>query len=290
MFRALTVLVCASAATASGATSVLMVGQNDLARELASELSDPLEAQGLKVKSAGPKAAASLCIAEPVEKRPGCLAGAARLANSATLLIVGAEPARQKVSVTLSLLSGIDGALLGKTKIVGPKGRVLSKQLSASAKHLSSMVKKASELPKVETVEAPGPKQPVLVEQPPAPLPLPPVEPSTPSAQLMPQPPETTVTLVEPSGKVATHPLRVLGWVSLGVAAAATATAIVFGMLGLSLKSRVDGVVDGRSMLMRSEATALASEANGNFAVALVSAIGAGVFGVGGALMVLTSK
>lgn len=268
---------------AAFASSLLVVAENDAAREVAGELVEPFGKAKVKVKVAGPQAPATQCLVRPGLERGRCLAQAGETAFVDGVLQLGASTTKGRTTVVFQLLSLEDGKLLKRETATGPAGN-LGNALKPVVTRLSKLVRPRSaspapqpkpEPPKPEVVVKPEPKaaEPVTRVEPPPQRP-----PDVPTRTVLEPTPEPTPPVVVATSS--SSGLKVVAWTATGLAIAAAGVAATFGGLGLSARGELDKNEGGVSALTRAQATQLAGQANMNFTVALGSAIGAGVFGV----------
>lgn len=275
---------------ALGASSVLVVSENESAREVAGELNVYFQKQKVKIKLAGPQAPATQCLGRSSSERPRCLSQAGQTAFVDAVLQLGATTAKGRTTVTFQLLSLDEGRLIRREVATGPSGK-LGAALKNVVTRLSAAVKpRPAPKPEVEppTLEKPAPV-PVVVTPPPREPPPPPTPvAAAPDAPRKPklepvvvQPPPSVVAPVEPSGTG----LKVAAWTTTGLAVASAGVAGTFGVFGLNARTQLDAESGGVSSLSRSQANALAAQANRDFTVALGAGIGAGVLGVVSAIL-----
>jgi outer membrane biosynthesis protein TonB len=271
------------------ANSVLVVAENELAREAAAELVEPFNGAKVKMKFAGPQAPATQCLMRTSGERARCLAQAGETAFVEAVLQVGAVASKGRTTVTFSLLSLDEGRLIKREVATGPSDK-LGAALKPVATRLAKLIKPRAkpepkpEVARPEPVAKPEPKpEPVARTEPR------PVEPTTPSdaPRATPLEPQTTPpppSLVEPAPPAGSG-LRAAAWTTTGLAVAAAGVAGTFGALGVSAQSELNRNEGGVSPLSRSQANALAAQANTNLSVALGAGIGAGVLGVVSAIL-----
>lgn len=287
-------LLCSSPVFAS---SLLVVAENDAAREVIGELVEPFGKAKVKLKVAGPQAPASQCLNKGNE-RNRCLAQAAETAFVEAVLLIKATTAKGRTTVTFQMLDSDEGKLIKREVATGPAAN-LGGALKPVIARLSKVVKARKE--KVEPQPAPDktepkgdpPKvDPVKVDpKPDTPTKTEPVavktepKPDTPTKTTLEPvvvtPPEAVVAPVQPKGSGVT----VAAWTTTGLAVAAAGVAGTFGALGFTTAGELGKNEAGVSALSRSQADALAARANTNYTVALGAGIGAGVLGVVSAIL-----
>jgi hypothetical protein len=270
------------------ANSVLVVAENELAREAAAELVEPFGNAKVKMKFAGPQAPATQCLVRSAGERSRCLAQAGETAFVEAVLQVGAAASKGRTTVTFSLLSLDEGRLIKREVATGPSGN-LGPAVKPVAARLAKLIKPRGRTepkpepvvtrpePKAEPVVKPEPRpsDPVVTRPPPDAPKTTNLEPSTTP------PPPSVVEPVTPRG----GGVRVAAWTTTGLAVAAAGLAGTFGALGVSAQSELGRNEGGVSSLSRSQANALAAQANTNFSVALGAGIGAGVLGITSAIL-----
>jgi hypothetical protein len=274
------------------ANSVLVVAENDLAREAAAELVEPFRRAKVKMKFAGPQAPATQCLLRPAGERARCLAQAGETAFVEALLQIGAVASKGRTTVTFSLLSLDEGRLIKREVATGPSDK-LGAALAPVAGRLAKVIKpRAKSEPKPEPKPEPvaRPERPVKPEPvaraeptPDTPRPTPPTD-APRATSLEPQATPPPASVVEPAPAPGGG-LRAAAWTTTGLAVAAAGVAGTFGALGLTAQSELSRDEGGVSALSRSQANALAAQANTNYSVALGAGIGAGVLGVVSAIL-----
>lgn len=280
------------AGTSASATSVLVVAENDAARDVAGELVEPFGKAKVKMKVAGTQAPASQCLLRPSGDRNRCLAQAGETAFVDAVLELGASTSKGRTTVTFLLLSLDDGKLIKKEVATGPSAN-LGGALKPVIARIARLVKPRPAEPKPEPVKTePVKPDPVAKTEP---VKTEPVKTEPVKAEPVKQPDAPTKTNLEPV--VVTPPesvvapvekgsgLTVAAWTTTGLAVAAAGVAGTFGGMGLSARGQLDQNEGGSSPLSRSQANALAAQANTNFSVALGAGIGAGVLGVVSAIL-----
>ncbi|MDX2012839.1 MAG: hypothetical protein SFW67_21755 [Myxococcaceae bacterium] len=277
------------------ANSVLVVAENDLAREAAAELVEPFNKAKVKMKFAGPQAPATQCLLRTAGERPRCLAQAGETAFVEALLQVGAVASKGRTTLTFSLLSVDEGRLLKREVATGPSDN-LGPALKPVAARLAKLIKpRAKTEPKPEPTTKPDPvarpdpitkPEPVANVDPVTPGPTEPRPSDAPKAtSLEPQVTSPPPSVVDPAPAASGGGLRAAAWTTTGLAVAAAGVAGTFGGLGLAARNELDRNEGGVSTLSRSEANTLAGQANTNLSVALGAGIGAGVLGVVSAIL-----
>lgn len=291
MRRFLAVALWASSVPAFAA-SILVVPENDAAREVAAELADPFGKQKVKIKLAGPQAPATQCLNRSSPERNRCLAQAGQTAFVDAVLQIGALTKKGRTSVTFQLLSLDDGKVMKREVATGPASNL--------AGALRPVVARIAKLIKPRAADKPDPK-PEPVEPKPEPRPEPKPDPK-PDLPVKPEPAPTPLasdspkaTPLEPTDLAGGNDLVkpaptgsgmvVAAWTTTGAAVASAAVAGTFGALGLSAKNELDRNEAGISPHTRGQANALAGQANTNFTIALGAGIGAGVLGVVSAIL-----
>lgn len=282
------------AGTSASATSVLVVADNDAARDVAGELVEPFGKAKVKMKVAGPQAPASQCLLRPSGDRNRCLAQAGETAFVDAVLELGATSSKGRTTVTFLLLSLDDGKLIKKEVATGPSAN-LGGALKPVIARIARLVKPRAAEPKPEPVKPdPVKPEPVVKGEPVKPDSVKP-EPVKTQPEPVKQADAPTKTTLEPV--VVTPPesvvapatkgsgLTVAAWTTTGLAVAAAGVAGTFGAMGLGARSQLDQNEAGISPLSRSQANAVAAQANTNFSVALGAGIGAGVLGVVSAIL-----
>lgn len=286
MGRVLVLLLLGGSTTSSAASSVLVVGENERGREVASELSEVFAKQKVKMKVAGPQAPATSCLFRPASERGRCFSQAGQTAFVDAVLQVGATNAKGRTTVTFQLLSLDDGRVIKREVATGPSNN-LSKALTPVITRLAKLIKPqggGSKAPEKVEPEKTTPEPVVTAPEPvkTTPVQVPPDVPKkTVLEPVVVAPPPSIVAPVEPKGSG----LTVAAWTTTGLAVAAAGVACTFGVLGLNARSELDKNEGGVSALSRSQANALAGQANTNYSVALGAGIGAGVLGVVSAIL-----
>lgn len=286
MGRVLVLLLLGGSTTSAAASSVLVVGENERGREVASELSEAFAKQRVKMKVAGPQAPATSCLFRPASERGRCFSQAGQTAFVDAVLQVGATTAKGRTTVTFQLLSLDDGRVIKREVATGPSNN-LGKALSPVITRLAKLIKPQGGGSKAPEKVEPEKTAPEPVVTAPEPVKTTPVQPSpdvpkkTVLEPVVVAPPPSIVAPVEPKGSG----LTVAAWTTTGLAVAAAGVAGTFGGLGLSAQGELDKNEGGVSALSRSQANALAGQANTNFSVALGAGIGAGVLGVVSAIL-----
>ncbi|MBL8939174.1 MAG: hypothetical protein JNM69_31725 [Archangium sp.] len=281
------------AGTSASATSVLVVAENDTARDVAGELVEPFGKAKVKLKVAGPQAPASQCLQRASGDRNRCLSQAGETAFVDAVLQLGASTNKGRTTVTFLLLSLDDGKLIKKEVATGPSanlGGALKPVIARVAKLVKPRPAEPKGEPKADPVVKADPvksdpvvKAEPVKSEPVKPQPDPVKQQDAPTkANLEPvvvTPPESVVAPARGSG------VTVAAWTTTGLAVAAAGVAGTFGAMGLGTRSQLDANEAGISALSRSQANALAAQANTNFSVALGAGIGAGVLGVVSAIL-----
>ncbi|MDP3232395.1 MAG: hypothetical protein Q8N26_06445 [Myxococcales bacterium] len=284
MGRVLVLLLLGGSTTSAAASSVLVVGENERGREVASELSEVFAKQKVKMKVAGPQAPATSCLFRPASERGRCFSQAGQTAFVDAVLQVGATTAKGRTTVTFQLLSLDDGRVIKREVATGPSNN-LSKALAPVVSRLAKLIKPQGGGSKAPEKVEPEKAAPEPVVTAPEPVKTTPVQPDVPKKTVLEPvvvaPPPSIVAPVEPKGSG----LTVAAWTTTGLAVAAAGVAGTFGGLGLSARGELDTNEGGVSALSRSQANALAGQANTNFTVALGAGIGAGVLGVVSAIL-----
>lgn len=286
MGRVLVLLLLGGSTTSAAASSVLVVGENERGREVASELSEVFAKQKVKMKVAGPQAPATSCLFRPASERGRCFSQAGQTAFVDAVLQVGATNAKGRTTVTFQLLSLDDGRVIKREVATGPSnnlGKALTPVITRLAKLIKPQAGGSKPPEKVEpekttpepVVTAPEPAKTTPVQTPPD------VPKKTVLEPVVVAPPPSIVAPVEPKGSG----LTVAAWTTTGLAVAAAGVAGTFGVLGLNARGELDKNEGGVSALSRSQANALAGQANTNYSVALGAGIGAGVLGVVSAIL-----
>lgn len=292
MRRLLGVLLL-TAGTSASATSVLVVAENDGARDVAGELVEPFGKAKVKLKVAGPQAPASQCLQRPSGDRNRCLSQAGETAFVDAVLQLGATTSKGRTTVTFLLLSLDDGKLIKKEVATGPSAN-LGGALKPVITRIAKLVKPRPSEPKGEPKGDPGKTDPVKsdpvvraepvktepVKTQPDPVKQPDAPTKTNLEPVVVTPPESVVAPAKAGSGV-----TVAAWTTTGLAVAAAGVAGTFGAMGLGARSQLDANEAGISSLSRSQANALATQANTNFSVALGAGIGAGVLGVVSAIL-----
>jgi len=289
MSRFLGVLILVASLPAAATSSVLVVVETDLAREVAGELSDPFSKQKVKMKVAGGQSPASQCLTKPASERGRCFSQAGQTAFVDAVLLLAASSSKGRTTVTFQLLSLDEGRLIKREVATGPAAN-LGKALKPVVARLAKLIKPGPARPseKAEPAAKPEPEPVAVVKPEPEPVrPQPPVvKPDVPKKAVLEPvvvapPPAAVVAPVEPKGSG----LRVAAWTTTGLAVAAAGVAGTFGALGLTTQGQLDQHEGGVSALTRSQANALAAQANTNYTIALGAGIGAGVLGVVSAIL-----
>lgn len=286
MGRVLVLLLLGGSTTSAAASSVLVVGENERGREVASELSEVFAKQKVKMKVAGPQAPATSCLFRPASERGRCFSQAGQTAFVDAVLQVGATTAKGRTTVTFQLLSLDDGRVIKREVATGPSNN-LGKALAPVVTRLAKLIKPqggGSKPPEKVEPEKTEPEPVVVAPEPTKTTPVkttPDVPKKTVLEPVVVAPPPSIVAPVEPKG----NGLTVAAWTTTGLAVAAAGVAGTFGGLGLSARGELDKNEGGVSALSRSQANALAGQANTNFTVALGAGIGAGVLGVVSAIL-----
>ncbi|MDP3503260.1 MAG: hypothetical protein Q8S33_23200 [Myxococcales bacterium] len=286
MGRVLVLLLLGGSTTSAAASSVLVVGENERGREVASELSEVFAKQKVKMKVAGPQAPATSCLFRPASERGRCFSQAGQTAFVDAVLQVGATTAKGRTTVTFQLLSLDDGRVIKREVATGPSNN-LSKALAPVVSRLAKLIKPqggGSKAPEKVEPEKTAPEPVVTAPEPVKTTPVqtqPDVPKKTVLEPVVVAPPPSIVAPVEPKGSG----LTVAAWTTTGLAVAAAGVAGTFGVLGLNARGELDTNEGGVSALSRSQANALAGQANTNFTVALGAGIGAGVLGVVSAIL-----
>lgn len=277
------------AGTSASATSVLVVAENDAARDVAGELVEPFGKAKVKLKVAGPQAPATQCLQRPSGDRNRCLSQAGETAFVDAVLQLGASASKGRTTVTFLLLSLDDGKLIKKEVATGPSAN-LGGALKPVITRIAKLVKPRPAEPKGDPVVKADPvkSDPVVKADPvktdpvktqPDPVKPPDAPTKTNLEPVVVTPPESVVAPAKGSG------VTVAAWTTTGLAVAAAGVAGTFGAMGLGARSQLDANEAGISSLSRSQANALAGQANTNFSVALGAGIGAGVLGVVSAIL-----
>lgn len=286
MGRVLVLLLLGGSTTSAAASSVLVVGENERGREVASELSEVFAKQKVKMKVAGPQAPATSCLFRPASERGRCFSQAGQTAFVDAVLQVGATTAKGRTTVTFHLLSLDDGRVIKREVATGPSNN-LGKALTPVITRLARLIKPQGGGSKAPEKVEPEKTTPEPVVTAPEPVKTTPVQtqPDVPKKAVLEPvvvaPPPSIVAPVEPKGSG----LTVAAWTTTGLAVAAAGVAGTFGVLGLNARGELDKNEGGVSALSRSQANALAGQANTNFTVALGAGIGAGVLGVVSAIL-----
>lgn len=280
-------LLLAASSVSAAPSSVLVVGENEHGREVAAELSEPFSRQKVKMKVAGPQAPATSCLFRPASERGRCFSQAGQTAFVDAVLQVGATTAKGRTTVTFQLLSLDEGRLIKRETATGPSNN-LGKALGPVVTRLAKLIKPqggGSKPPGKVEPEKPEPEPVVVAPEPTKPTPT----------KTTPDAPKKTVlepvvvtpppSVVEPVTAKKGNGLTVAAWTTTGLAVAAAGVAGTFGGLGLSARGELDKNEGGVSALSRSQANALAGQANTDFTVALGAGIGAGVLGVVSAIL-----
>lgn len=269
------------------AASVLVVAENDLAREAASEMLEPFATLKLKVKLAGAQAPATQCLQKSPLERPLCLAQAGETAFVDAVLQIGATASKGRTSVTLSLLSLDDGKLIKREVVTGPSNK-LGASLKVPSLRLGKLIRPAS-APPVDVVPPSRPPkpdpvkpEPVVVQEPVAPVERVRVDAPV-EMKVTPTPAVVAPVVAEPPAKGSG--LRLAAWTSTGLAVVGTVAAVTFGILGATSSSTLDANEGGVSALTRSGANQLAQQANSQFTFSLATGIGAGVLAILSAIL-----
>lgn len=279
------------AAVPAYASSILVVPENETAREVAAELAEPFSKAKVKLKIAGPQAPAAACLPRTGSERNRCLAQVGQTSFVDAVLQLGASVKGNRVSVVFQLLSLDDGKLIKREVATGPSNK-LAGALRPVVTRLAKAIRPRSAEPKPEPEPKPEvkPVEPEKPEVKPVEPEVKPVEPK-PLVSDAPKP-----TPLEPS-KVASEPsvvespraagggLTVAAWTFTAAAVASAAVAGTFGALGLGSKTDLEKNDAGISALSRSQANMLAAQANSHFSIALGAGIGAGVLGVVAAIL-----
>ena len=124
MGRVLVLLLLGGSTTSAAASSVLVVGENERGREVASELSEVFAKQKVKMKVAGPQAPATSCLFRPASERGRCFSQAGQTAFVDAVLQVGATTAKGRTTVTFQLLSLDDGRVIKREVATGPSNNL----------------------------------------------------------------------------------------------------------------------------------------------------------------------
>jgi hypothetical protein len=306
MRRLLSLLLLAASSVSAAPASVLVVGENERAREVAAELSEPFATEKVKVKLAGPQAPATVCLLRSGSERGLCLSHAGQTAFVDAVLQVGATTSRGRTTVTFQLISLDEGHLIKREVATGPAdnlGKVLAPVVTRMAKLIKPLATGSQQPEKVQLEKAQPEKvqlekaqpekaqtertEPEPVVSAPAPVKTTPAK-STQDAPkktvlepVVVAPPPSIVEPVAPKG----NGLTAAAWTTTGLAVAAAGVAGTFGGLGLSARGELEKDEGGVSALSRSQANALASQANTNFTVALGAGLSAGVLGVVSAIL-----
>jgi hypothetical protein len=269
------------------AASILVVPENDVAREVASELAEPFGKQKVKIKLAGPQAPATQCLNRAGPELARCLAQAGQTAFVDAVLQLGASTKKGRTSVTFQLLSLDEGKLIKREVATGPASN-LAGALRPSIARLAKVIKPRGDANK--------PVEPTEPKPDPRPDPKPDLKPTVADPTPKPLTDDTPkATPLEPTeligGPAIVQPaatgsgMTVAAWTTTGAAVASAAVAGTFGALGLTTRAELDRNEGGVSPHSRSQADALAAQANTNFSVALGAGIGAGVLGVVSAIL-----
>ncbi|MBM4781924.1 MAG: hypothetical protein GQE15_29950 [Archangiaceae bacterium] len=275
------------AGTSASAASVLVVAENDAARDVAGELVEAFGKAKVKLKVAGPQAPASQCLQRPGGDRNRCLSQAGETAFVDAVLQLGASASKGRTTVTFLLLSLDDGKLIKKEVATGPSAN-LGGALKPVITRIAKLVKPRPAEPKADPVVKAEPvkTEPVVKADPVK------SEPQAEPVKRQDAPTKTNlepVVVAPPEAVVAPAAkgsgLTVAAWTTTGLAVAAAGVAGTFGAMGLGARTQLDANEAGISSLSRSQANALAGQANTNFSVALGAGIGAGVLGVVSAIL-----
>ncbi len=291
MRRLLSLLLLAASSVSAAPSSVLVVGENERAREVAAELSEPFAKDKVKVKVAGPQAPATVCLLRPASERGLCLSHAGQTAFVDAVLQVGATTSRGRTTITFQLFSLDEGHLIKREVATGPAdnlGKALESVVTRMAKLIKPLATGSQQPEKAQPEKAqPERTEPEPLVSAPAPVKTTPAK-STQDAPKKPvlepvvvAPPPSIVEPVAPKG----NGLTAAAWTTTGLAVAAAGVAGTFGGLGLSARGELEKDEGGVSALSRSQANALVSQANTNFTVALGAGLGAGVLGVVSAIL-----
>lgn len=274
------------------AASILVVPENDVAREVAGELAEPFAKQKVKIKLAGPQAPATQCLNRTGPELSRCLAQAGQTAFVDAVLQIGASTRKGRTSVTFQLLSLDEGKLIKREVATGPASN-LAGALRPSVVRLSKVIKPrsgdkpaepADPKPEPKPDPRPDPKpDPNVAGADPAPKPKPLTNDTPKATSLEPTELVGSPTIVQPASTGSG--MTVAAWTTTGAAVASAAVAGTFGAMGLSTRAELDRNEGGVSPHSRSQADALAARANTNFSVALGAGIGAGVLGVLSAIL-----
>jgi len=290
--RRLLGLLLLMAGTSASATSVLVVAENDAARDVAGELVEAFGKVKVKMKVAGPQAPASQCLLRPSGDRNHCLAQAGETAFVDAVLQLGATNSKGRTTVTFLLLSLDDGKLIKKEVATGPSanlGGALKPVIARIARLVKPRAAEPKPEPKPDPVKPEPKPDPVVKADPVKPEPVK-TQPEPVKRQDAPTKTNLEPVVVTPPESVVAPAAKgsgitVAAWTSTGLAVAAAGVAGTFGAMGLGARSQLDQNEAGTSPLSRSQANALAAQANTNFSVALGAGIGAGVLGVVSAIL-----
>jgi hypothetical protein len=272
----------AGSTTSLGASSVLVVGENERGREVAAELSEPFGKQKVKMKVAGPQAPATQCLLRPGSERNLCLAQAGETAFVDAVLQVSAVATKGRTTVTFHLLSLERGQLLKREVATGPSNN-LGKALGSVVVRLAKLIKPQA-VPKASDRVDPEPVAVGSQQIKTTPVNTKPISDAPTKMVLEPEVLAPTPTLGAPVTRKGSG-LTVAAWTTTGLAVAAAGVAGAFGGMGLGARGDLDKNEGGISALSRSQANALAGQTNTNFTVALGAGIGAGVLGVVSAIL-----
>lgn len=269
----------------AGAHPVVLVPTDDRSRTTVEGILDALSVGDLKVKLSGPKAAATLCLAQPQASRAACFVDAAAKSQVDGVVLFTATPRGAKFALSMQLLAASDGAVLDKENATAPKAKV-RQSAATMMKRLATTLNQH---------EAAKPPEPIAKVEPPKPEPVKP-EPA-PAVVAKPEPApvkndKPVVTSLTPREKEREAPdlrledtaprpgsggMRAAAWTATGVAIAAAGVAGTFGGLGMASKGRLESAPGGVSPLSYSDAVALQGTTNTQMTVAVGAGIGAGV-------------
>lgn len=264
---------------------MLLVPQDDKARALAEEINEPLTAQKLVVKMAGPSSPGVACLANKATRNE-CLHGIQDKAKSDAVFVVSGAMKGARGSLTIEML--VDGKVVKKQTTAVAKGRV-KQQTKGMLAQLIKLIPKGEaaapvEAPKVTVTQKEPEPEPEPVK-PPEPEPVKPVADAPKvTPRLTPEPKRDDDLELRTPAPIAKKP-KVGAWIFTGLAVAAAGTAGTFGGLGMAGKSQLENAPNGVSPLTYPEATALQQTTNTQFTVALGSGIGAGVAAVVAAIL-----
>jgi hypothetical protein len=281
----LLVMVLMACAASARSSSLLLVAENETARDIATELVEPFTNAKVKVKVAGPQAPATQCLMKPLGERPRCLAQAGETAFVDAVLQLGATVAKGRTAVTFSLLSLDDGKLLKRETASGARSKLTS-ALKPVVTRLAKAFKPRAGANSSKETQSPKPEPAAAMVVRPESKPLPPApapeEPRlTPLDSVVVEPTSSATSAVATS----TRGTKTGAWVATGLAGAAAGLSGVFAAWAMGIRANLDRNEGGVSALTRSQANALADQANTQLTVALIAAVTAGAVAVVAALL-----